>query len=117
MPWTVEVDEAFAPELKAFAEPVRFEIAALVGLLRKYGPQLGRPYADTLYDSTFNNMKELRCDVEKQVWRVAFAFDPERNAILLTAGDKRGKDQKRFYKRLIKTADERFLAHLARLKQ
>ncbi len=58
-------------------------------------------------------MKELRCEVDKQIWRVAFAFDPKRNAILLTAGNKRGKDQKRFYKRLVKQADERFLDHLS----
>jgi hypothetical protein len=44
------------------------------------------------------------------------AFDPKRQAILLVAGDKGGTDQKRFYKRLIRTADDRFDAHLAALK-
>ena len=82
-----------------------------------FGPQLGRSYVDSLHGSTFTNRKALSCDVEKQLWCVAFAFDPERTAILLTAGDKRGKVQKRFYKRLIKTADERFLAHLSTLRK
>jgi len=50
------------------------------------------------------------------VWRVAFAFDPKRKAILLAAGDKTGVKQDRFYGQLIKKADERFDAHLARLK-
>jgi hypothetical protein len=57
-------------------------------------------------------MKELRFDAEDGVWRVAFAFDPKRNAILLVAGDKAGVSEKMFYKRLIAKADERFEAHL-----
>ena len=49
-------------------------------------------------------------------WRVAFAFDPERKVILLVAGDKSGQSTKRFYRKLIKRADERFDRHLADLK-
>lgn len=49
------------------------------------------------------------------VWRVAFAFDSKRQAILLVAGDKAGQDQKRFYKTLIKLADKRYKAHLETL--
>ena len=62
------------------------------------------------------NMKELRFEWKREAWRVAFAFDPKRRAILLTGGDKGGADQKRFYKRLIATADSRFDAYLAALK-
>ena len=47
-------------------------------------------------------------------WRVAFAFDPARNAIVLVAGDKSGGSAKRFYRALIRKADERFDQHLAR---
>ena len=61
-------------------------------------------------------MKELRFDAADGVWRVAFAFDPRRQAILLVAGDKSGQSERRFYQRLIKTADRRFDAHLARLR-
>jgi hypothetical protein len=50
-------------------------------------------------------------------WRVAFAFDPKRKAILLVAGDKSGGSQKRFDRQLIAKADDRFDAHLARLKK
>ncbi len=50
-------------------------------------------------------------------WRVAFAFDPKRRAILLVARDKSGGSEKRFYRELIRKADERFDAHLARLKK
>ena len=52
-------------------------------------------------------MKELRFKLEG-VWRFAFAFDPERNAVMLVGGNKEGKNQKRFYKQLIATADDRF---------
>lgn len=51
------------------------------------------------------------------VWRVAFAFDPKRQAILLVGGDKGGAGQRRFYKRLIKVADARFDEHLAALRR
>lgn len=60
-------------------------------------------------------MKELRFGWAGEVWRVAFAFDPARQAILLVGGDKGGADQRRFYKRLIALADARFDAHLTAL--
>lgn len=61
-------------------------------------------------------MKELRFSADDGVWRLAFAFDPTRKAILLIAGDKSGVSEKRFYKQLIGTADARFDTHLERLK-
>ena len=92
------------------------ELLAHAKLLEAFGPQLGRPRVDTLNGSKHANMKELRFDAADGVWRVAFAFDPKRRAILLVAGDKTGTSEKRFYKRLIKKADERFDAHLKRLE-
>ena len=61
-------------------------------------------------------MKELRFAADDGVWRVAFAFDPQRRAIVLVAGDKSGVAQQRFYKRLIAKADARFTEHLEGLK-
>jgi len=60
-------------------------------------------------------MKELRFKVEDGVWRVAYAFDPRRKAILLVAGDKSGQSERRFYKRMIAKADDRFDEHIAGL--
>jgi hypothetical protein len=80
--------------------------------LRQYGPSLGRPEVDTLKDSKYTNMKELRFRASGGVWRVAFAFDPERDAILLVAGDKSGGSEKTFYRRLIEKADKRYKEHL-----
>ena len=51
-------------------------------------------------------MKEI-CVSEQGVWRFAFAFDEERNAVILVGGNKQGKNQKRFYEGLIATADQR----------
>ena len=62
-------------------------------------------------------MKELRFFADGGVWRVAFAFDPKRSAIVLVAGDKSGGSERRFYKQLIKKADARFDDHLARLQE
>ncbi len=86
-------------------------------LLEQFGPTLGRPRVDTLKGSRHANMKELRFDAEDGVWRVAFAFDPKREAILLVAGDKSGGSQQRFYWQLILTADKRFDGHLARIEE
>lgn len=63
------------------------------------------------------NMKELRFSWNGQVWRVAFAFDPRRQAILLVGGDKGGADQRRFYKRLLTVADARYDDHQGTLSQ
>jgi hypothetical protein len=62
-------------------------------------------------------MKELRFSAAEGEWRAAFAFDPRRKAILLVAGDKSGVSEKRFYRELIRKADYRFDAHLARLRR
>ena len=87
-------------------------ILAKAKLLARVGPSLKRPNA-ALNGSKHVNMKELRCNADEGVWRIAFAFDPERKAILLTAGDKAGINQRRFYKNLVAKADKRFDQHLA----
>lgn len=113
MPWAVANHDAFDREYEALPETVQDELLAMSALLAVYGPKLGRPHADTLSGSRHANMKELRFRADNGVWRVAFAFDPERQAILLIAGDKAGVAQKRFYRTLINTADKRFDEHLA----
>jgi hypothetical protein len=86
-------------------------------ILQKFGPKLKRPHADTMNGSRHANMKELRFKAADGIWRVAFAFDPKRKAVLLVAGDKSGASEKRFYRELIKKADKRYDDHLARLKK
>src|SRR5262245_29747819 len=115
MEWDVQFDEDFAAWFDGLAEALQDEILAHVVLLRERGPQLGRPYVDTLEGSEFPNMKELRVQFRGDPWRILFAFDPNRAAILLVGGNKRG--DKRWYKKHLPIADERFKRHLERLEQ
>jgi hypothetical protein len=117
MHWEVKFDDLFEPEFDQLAESVQDEILARAKVLEQFGPQLGRPQVDTLYASKHANMKELRFNCDDGKWRIAFAFDPKRAAILLVAGNKVGADQRRFYEELISRADARFDAHLVNLEQ
>jgi hypothetical protein len=96
--WTVAIGDEFDPEFDALDEEVQTEILALSRLLEEFGPQLGRPRVDTLKGSRHVNIKELRFSAADGEWRVAFAFDTKRTAILLAAGDKSGHSEKRFYR-------------------
>ena len=116
MNWEVGFDPAFDLEFDALPTTVQDELLAQAKLLEAFGPALGRPRVDTLNGSRHANMKELRFQADGGVWRVAFAFDPQRKAILLVAGDKSGVNERRFYRQLIKRADARFSMHLDRLK-
>jgi len=115
--WVVEIGDEFKPEFFALDEDVQTEILALTRLLQQFGPQLGRPRVDTLKGSRHANMKELRFAAADGEWRVAFAFDTQRKAVLLVGGDKSGGSGKKFYRELLRKADDRFDAHLARLKK
>ena len=115
MSWIVEIGDEFKEEFFTLEEDVRTEILALTRLLQQFGPRLGRPRVDTLKGSRHANMKELRFSAVDGEWRLAFAFDTKRNAILLVTGDKSGVPERRFYRELIRKADDRFDAHLARL--
>ena len=117
MRWEVLFHEAFEPEFDELPEAVQDELMAHARLLEEFGPTLRRPHADTLKGSAYDNMKELRFHADDGVWRVAFAFDPKRKAVLLVCADKSGGSEKKFYKRLIAKADERFGSHLRRVKE
>lgn len=112
MAWDVAFHDDFAPEFQEFRSDIQDEILAMVELLREFGPSLSRPHCDTLKGSKHKNMKELRFSVLDGEWRVAFAFDPQRCAILLVGGSKSGMSKTKFYKWLIRVADERFDGHL-----
>lgn len=90
MAWSVEFHPRFAQEVAELSDVVREALLEMALLLADAGPQLRRPHCDTLSDSRHANMKELRFNAADGVWRIAFAFDPARQAILLTSGDKSG---------------------------
>jgi len=116
MSWSVLFHPEFDGEFHILDEALQDELLAHATLLGAYGPNLGRPTVDTLKGSRHANMKEMRFGWNKEVWRVAFAFDPARQAVLLVGGNKGGADQKIFYKQLILKADRRFDEHILALK-
>ena len=94
-------------ELDVYAQA---DIVAAAQVLKSYGPQLGRPNVDTVYDSRHSNMKELRVQSKGRPFRILFAFDPNRQAVFLIGGNKQG--DKRFYKRMIAKADDLYDEYL-----
>ncbi len=117
MKWIVRFETKFDEEFSELSVEVQDELLAHALMLEKFGPQLGRPFVDTLKGSKHSNMKELRFKADRGVWRVAFAYDPKRQAILLVAGNKSGVSEARFYKELIRKADERFSKYLSDAKK
>ncbi len=109
--WTVITTDLFNEWLEQQDESTQDKILAALLVLQQQGPSLGRPLVDTVYDSKFTNMKELRVQHRGKPLRAFFAFDPLRQAIVLCIGDKGGK--KRFYKEMLDIADQQYELHLS----
>lgn len=84
-------------------------------VLMQAGPAATRPLVDTVAGSRFPNMKELRVQHRGEPYRVLFAFDPRRMAILLIGGNKTG--DKRWYDKMIPRADRLYEEHLDALRK
>ncbi|MFS6803871.1 MULTISPECIES: type II toxin-antitoxin system RelE/ParE family toxin [Edwardsiella] len=110
--WIVETTAAFDEWFTAQSEALQDEMLAALTVLSEFGPNLGRPIVDTLKGAKLANLKELRVQFAGNPIRAFFAFDPERKAIVLCAGDKTGINEKRFYKSMIKLAEAEFSRHL-----
>lgn len=116
MRWSVDV-ELVNGWLNSLDAASYEQVVAALELLAEQGPQLGRPLVDTVSGSRHRNMKELRPGSSgRSELRMLFAFDPEREAIILVAGDKAGNWQK-WYTKNIPVADERFDAHLEQIRR
>ena len=113
MTWEVITRTLFDVWYEEQTDDVQEEIAAHLLILQEMRSQSGRPHVDRVKASDFKNMKELRVQVGGHLFRAFFAFDPGRKAIVLCAGDKKGENEKLFYKRMIKIADIEFKSHLA----
>jgi hypothetical protein len=112
MAWEVETTDEYDAWFMEQGEDGQESIRMKVELLTEYGPHLPRPYADTLKGSKLSNLKELRTQTTDHVFRVAFLFDEERKAVLLIGGDKKGKNEKWFYRNLIKQAEKIYQQYL-----
>jgi len=111
--------DEFAPEFDAFPQDVQDELLATAAAVKQLGPRADRPHVGSLANARHPNMKELRFKANNgsEVWRAAFAFDPDRKAIILVAAAKQGTEEGRFYKDLLTKANDRFDRHLAALKR
>jgi len=115
MEWNIIFDPDFRIWFYQQEQGFQNEAFAVLGILAEFGPGLGRPRVDTLEGSGFSNMKELRIQHQGEPWRILFAFDPKRQAILLVGGNKAGN--KKWYKENIPIADKRYREYLETLKE
>jgi hypothetical protein len=103
MSWSVEYTDEFGEWYTTLIEAVQDDIVRVVGLLEAKGPQLTFPYSSGIEGSRHEHMRELRIQSGGEPYRVFYAFDPRRTAILLVGGNKTGDD--RFYEIMIPVAD------------
>ena len=114
--WDIITSECYDAWFDELADDDKAIVRAKAYLLGEYGPHLGRPHADTLKGSKkLSNLKELRAKTDSHVFRVAYVFDHDRKGLLLTGGDKKGKNEKQFYKDLIKEAEQVYAAYLEKI--
>ena len=115
MKWEVEFTDEFEAWWQNLTVEEQISVDHAVHLLEEYGPNLKRPHADLIHGSRHANMKELRVQHEGRPYRVLYAFDPGRVALLLLGGDKTGND--RWYEIFDPLADRLFTQHLRELEE
>ena len=115
MSWGVAYTDEFEVWWDALSEDEQAKVAAAVDELEEHGPHLGFPMTSGVYGSRHGHMRELRIQVGGRPFRVLYAFDPERNALLLIGGDKTG--DARWYEKNVPMADDLYDAHLVELKK
>ena len=71
------------------------------------GPTLGRPFVDRIHGSSVHKLKEVR--VPSGI-RLLFAFDSNRDLVMLVGGDKTGK-WNRWYPPMIRLAERLYVDH------
>jgi hypothetical protein len=112
--YEVEYADEFDAWWNSLTAEEQDSVARGVVLLSQVGVNLGRPYADTVYGSKFPNMKELRIQHQGRPYRVLYAFDPRRTAMLLIGGDKTGNN--RWYEEFVPKADAIYAQHLREIE-
>lgn len=114
----LELEIALVDDWLRFLDQKSYEqVIAALELLAERGPSLGRPLVDSVVGSRHKNMKELRPGSSgRSELRMLFAFDLERHAIMLVAGDKAGNWQK-WYRTNIPLADDLFTEHMNRSRK
>lgn len=114
MTWAVEYTDEFERWWVGLNEDEQESVAASVGLIEALGPHVPFPHGSGVKSSRHGRMRELRVQHKGAPYRVLYAFDPRRTAILLVGGGKAGND--RFYERMIPIADRLYDEHLETLR-
>lgn len=115
MTWNVEYTDEFGGWWEALTEAEQTDISAVVRLLEIRGPSLPYPHSSDVRGSGFGQMRELRIQHKGSPYRIFYAFDPARTAILLIGGNKTG--DKRWYEKFVPVADRLFAEHLKILQE
>jgi len=115
--WNINQTEEFQDWFDDADKALQNDTVEHVELLKCFGPNLKRPYADTLKGSELTNLKELRFNSGDKVVRVFFIFDPDRNAVLLIGGDKAGSGDKTFYDTMIDKSEKIYCRYLEKRKK
>lgn len=115
MPFEIEYTDEFGIWWNSLSEHEQDDVAAIVELLEDKGPALPFPYSSGIESSRHNHMRELRIQHAGRPYRVLYAFDPRRNALLLIGGDKTGHD--RWYDEFVPIADALYDQHIEDLKR
>ena len=113
--WEVEYTDELGEWWADLTEAEQESIDASVRLLEQKGPNLGFPHTSGIEGSKHTHMRELRVQHEGRPYRVLYAFDPRRCAILLLGGDKTGDD--RWYTVHVPIADKLYDAHIETLSK
>lgn len=110
--WEIIVKAPVLAFLETLTEIEVEKVLAMLNILSIEGPNLARPYTDTIIGSKYPNLKELRVSAKNNVFRIFYIFDPQRKAIVLCGGNKKGKTTKLFYQTMIKEAELIYQQHL-----
>ncbi len=105
------VTNEFKDWFEALDEAEQEAVDRVVGLLEERGVNLEFPFSSGIKGSEYSAMRELRIQQGGDPYRVLYAFDPVRQAVLLVGGIKTGKGN-RWYQEAIRTADRLFGEHL-----
>lgn len=115
MPVTeVVVTDEFKDWYGNLGEDHQAAVIRVVDLLEARGVTLRHPHTSEL-KGTELPLRELRVRAGRSYIRIAYAFDPKRQAVLLIAGDKSGDD--RFYEWFVPQAAKVWLQYLDEQKQ
>jgi hypothetical protein len=103
MAYEVNVTEVFRDWYEDLSATEQDSVEYVVNRLIEAGPALSFPYSSGIKGSKFSRMRELRIQHQGRPYRVLYAFDPRRSAVLILGGDKTGDD--RWYDKAVPRAD------------